>query len=135
MAHRSAVIVQWYKGRDNERCKVHLPGIWGSARAMNSTLEIPVDPDGKPRECREDSSTPYIEILRATAFDDLLASHGTIEIIPHQIGDCSGLLRATNMVNTLEDPVGIESINPKCWTGKQGTAAEVAADEHPWMLP
>jgi len=46
---------------------------------INLTSEIPVDPDGKPRESSEDSPTSDIEILRATAFKDFLASDETIE--------------------------------------------------------
>jgi len=129
------MLVQWYYGQDNGSCKVRLQGIGGSTPAINSMFEIPVDGDGKQRECGEDSPTPYIEILRATALDDLLARDETIKIFMLQIGECSGLLGATTKVTTLEDAVGIESINPKCWTREQGAAAEVAADKPPWMLP
>jgi hypothetical protein len=50
-------------------------------------LEIPVDPNGKPRESGADSSTPDIKILGATAFDDLLASEETIETLALRIGE------------------------------------------------
>jgi hypothetical protein len=90
-----------------------------------------VDPDGTPCESDEDSSTPDIEILAATAFDDLLASDETIETFALRIGECSGLLGATMEVTTLENPGEIETINPKCWTSEQGTAAVVAAEARP----
>jgi hypothetical protein len=69
---------------------------------INSMLEIPVDPDGKPRESNEDSPTPDIKILGATAINDLLPSDVTIEIFALRIGQCSGLLGATMEVTTLE---------------------------------
>jgi len=92
---------------------------------------MPVDPNRKPRESGEDSPTPDIEILGATAFDDLLASDKTIETFALRIGECSGLLGATMEVTTLEDPGEIETINPKCWTSEQGAVAVVAAEEEP----
>jgi hypothetical protein len=94
-------------------------------------LEIPVDPNGKPRESGADSSTPDIKILGATAFDDLLASEETIETLALRIGECSALLGATMEITTLEDPGAIETLNPKRWTSKQGAAAVVAAEEEP----
>jgi len=41
---------------------------------INSTSEIPLDPAGKAMESGEETPTSDIEILRATAFDELLAS-------------------------------------------------------------
>jgi hypothetical protein len=93
-----------------------------------------MDPDGKPRESGEDSPTPDIEILGATAFDDLLASDETIETFALRIGECSGLLGATMEVTTLGNPGEIETINPKRWTSEQGAAAVVAAEERPRIL-
>jgi len=57
------MIVQWYEGRDDESTNVRLPDIGWSTPTINSTSEIPVDPDGKPRESGEDSPTPDIETL------------------------------------------------------------------------
>jgi hypothetical protein len=34
-------------------------------------------------------------------------------------------------VTTLEDPGEIETINPKCWTSKQGGEVVVVAEEEP----
>jgi len=130
-ARRSGMIVQWYEGRYDKSTKVRLPDIGGSTPTINTTSEIPVDPDGNPRESGEDSPTPDIEILGATAFDDLLASDETIETFALRIGECSGLLGATMEVTTLEDPGEIETINPKRWTSEQGAAAVVAAEEEP----
>jgi hypothetical protein len=133
-AHRSGMIVQWYEGRGDESTNVRLPDIGGSTPTINSTSEIPMDPDGKPRESGEDSPTPDIEILGATAFDDLLASDETIETFALRIGECSGLLGATMEVTTLGNPGEIETINPKRWTSEQGAAAVVAAEERPRIL-
>ena len=123
--------MDWYEDRDDESTNVPLPNIGVSMLTINSTSQIPVNPDGKPRESGEDSPTPDIEILGATAFDNLLGSDETIETFPLQIGDCSGLLGATMEVTTLKDPGEIETINPKSWTSKQGAAAVVAAEEEP----
>jgi hypothetical protein len=125
------VIVQWYNGRYDDCTNVWLPDIGGSTPTINSTSEIPVDPDGQPMERIEYSPTPDIEILRATAFDDLFASDETIETLALRIGECSGLLGATMEVTTLEDPGEIESINQKRGTTKQGAAAVLAAAEDP----
>jgi hypothetical protein len=65
------MIVQWYEGWDDKSTNVWLPDIGESTPTINSTSEIPVDPDGKPRESGEDSPTPNMEILEATTFDDL----------------------------------------------------------------
>jgi len=97
-------------------------------------LEISVDPDGKPTESGEDSPTRDIEILRATAFDDLLASYGTIEIFALRIGECSGLLGATMEVTTLDNPGEIDTSDPKHWTSEKGAAAVVAAEKRPRIL-
>jgi hypothetical protein len=128
------MIVQWYEGQDDESTNVRLPDIGGSTPTINSTSEIPVDPDGKPRESGEDSPAPDIEILGATAFDDILASDVTIETFILQIGECSGLLGATVEVTTLENPGEIETINQKRGTSEQGAAAVAAADECPRIL-
>jgi hypothetical protein len=101
---------------------------------INSTLEIPLDPDGKPRERGEDSPTPDIKILGTTAFDHLLAGDETLETFALQIGECSELLGATMEVTTLENAGEIETINPKCWTSEQGAAAIVAAEERPGIF-
>jgi hypothetical protein len=73
------MIVQWYEGWYDECTNVRLPDIGGSTPTINSTSEFPVDPNGQPRESSEDSPTPDIGILGATAFDDLLASDESIE--------------------------------------------------------
>jgi hypothetical protein len=49
-ARRSGLIVQRYKRRDNECAQVRQPDIDRSTLTINWTSEIPVDPDGKPRE-------------------------------------------------------------------------------------
>jgi len=130
-AGRSGIIVQWYEGWYDESTKVRLLDIVGSKPMINSTSQIPVDPNGKPTYSGEDSPTPDIEIFGANAFDDLSASDETIETFALRIGECSGLLGATMEATTLEDPGEIETINPKRWTSKQGAAALVAAEEEP----
>jgi len=125
-ACQSGMIVQWYEGWDDESTNIRLPDIGDSTLTISSTSEIAVDPDGKPRESGEDSPTPDIGILGATAFDNLLASDETIETFALCVGECSGLLEATMEVTTLEDSGEIVTINPKCWMSEQEAAAEVA---------
>jgi hypothetical protein len=76
------MLVQWYNGWNDESTNGWLPDIGGSTPAINSTSEIPVDPDGKPRESGENSPTPDIEIFGSTAFHHLFASDETIERFP-----------------------------------------------------
>ena len=138
-ACRSGMIVQYYEGRDDESTNVRLSDIGGSTLTINLTSEIPVGPDRKPRESGEDSPTPDIAILGATAFNDLIASDETIETFTLRIGECCGLPGATVEITTMENPGEIETINPKRWTSEQRAAAVVAAEEHPriheWLLP
>jgi hypothetical protein len=65
------MIALWYEGRDDERSNVQLTDNGGRMSEIILMLEIPVDPDGSPSKSSEDSSTPDIEILIATRFDDL----------------------------------------------------------------
>ena len=130
-ARRSGMTVQWYEGWYDEITNVQLPEIGGSVPTINPTSEIAVDPNGKRTESGEDSPTPDIEILGATAFDDLSASDETIETFALRSGECSGLLGATMEVTTLEDPGEIETMNPKRWTSEQGAAVVVAVEEEP----
>ena len=81
--------MQRYECQDDDRTNVQLPDISGSTPMMNSTSDIPTVSDGKPRERGEDSSTPDIEILGATAFYDLITSNETIKIFSLRIGECS----------------------------------------------
>ena len=99
---RSDMIVQWYEGWDDESTNVRLPDFGGSMPTINATSESPLDTDGKPREGSEDSPTPDIKILGATAFNHLLASDETIQTFALRIGKCSGMLGATMEVTTLE---------------------------------
>jgi len=131
---RSGMIVQWYKGRDDESTNVRLPDIGGSTLKITATSQISVDRYGKPRKSGEDSPNPDIEILGATAFDDLLASVETIERFALRIAECSGLLGATMEVTTFEDPGEIGIINPIGWTSQKGAAAVVAGEERPRMV-
>jgi hypothetical protein len=96
--------------------------------------EIPVDPDGNPRESGEDIPTRDIEILGPTSFDDVLASNQTIDSFALRIGECSGLLAATMEITTWEKPGEIDTINPKRWMSKKGAAAVDVAEERPQSL-
>jgi len=81
--------------------------------------------------CGEDNRTPDIETVRATAFDNLLASDAIIVSFALRIGECSGMLGATMEVTTLEDPGETETIIPKRWTSEQAAAAVVPAEGEP----
>jgi len=133
-AHGSHMIVQWYEGRDDESTNVKLADIGGSTLTINLTSESPVDPDGEPTVSSEDSPTADIEIPRATAFDDLLASDETNEILALSLGERIGLLGATMEGTALEIPGEIDTINPKRSTSEQGAAVVVEAKQHHWIL-
>jgi hypothetical protein len=133
-ARRAGMMVQWYKGRDDESTNVWLPDIGRCMPTINSMSEILVDRDGKPTESGKDSATPEIEILGPTAFNHLLASHETIETFTLRIGECSGLLGATTEVTTLENPGEIETINSKRRTSDHGAVVVVLAEEYPQTL-
>ena len=87
-----------------------------------------MDPEGKPRESGEDSRTPNNELLGATAFDDLCASNETFKTLALRIREFRGLQGATMEVTILEEPVEIETINPKRRTSEQGASALVGAE-------
>lgn len=106
----------------------------GRMPTINSRLEIPVDPDVMPGEGVEDSPTADMEIVRATEFDDLLTRDETIQTFPLQIVECRGLLGATMVVATSENPCEIETITAQCWITVQGAVVVVVADDHPWIV-
>jgi hypothetical protein len=128
------MIVQWYEDRDDESTNVQLADIGGSTLTINLTSEIPVDPDGEPSVSSEDSPTTDIEIPRATAFDDLLASDETHKILALSLGERIGLLGATMEGTALENPGEIDTINRKRWTSEQGAAVVVEAKQHHRIL-
>ena len=88
-----------------------------------------------PRECtwitaREEARsvggcTTYIEILEATAIDDLLASEQVICTFFLRVGVRIGLLGVT------VESISSGEIGTRHWTGEQGAAAVVAAEERP----
>jgi hypothetical protein len=131
---RSGLIVQGHECRDDDSTNVRLPDIGASTLTINSTSEITLPPDGKPRESGEDSHTPDIKIIGAIAFNELLTSDESIETFALHIGVGSGLLGVTMEVTILEYPGEIETINPKSWTCEQGAAAVVVAEKHPQII-
>ena len=89
-----------------------------------------------PRECtwitaREDacseggSSDPDISILGTNAFDDQLASEEVVWPFFLRVGVYIGLLGVT------VESISSGEIGTRHWTGKQGAAAVVAAEELP----
>ena len=96
----------------------------------------PGRPSGIPRECtwitaREEAccegggGVPDIQILGANAFDDQLASEEVVWTFFLRVGVRIGLLGLT-----LES-ISSGEIGTRHWTGEQGAAAVVAAEEHP----
>jgi hypothetical protein len=128
----SGITVQWPEGRDDESTNLQLADVGGSMATSNLMSEIPVDPDGKPRETSEDSYTPDIEIVRVTALNDLLARDDTIQIFMLHIWKCTGLLGPTMKVTTWEDQCEIETIDPKHKKSEPGVAVIVVAEKKPY---
>ena len=89
-----------------------------------------------PRECtwitaREEAcsegggSVPDIQILGATNFDDQLASEEVVWTFFLRVGVRIGLLGVT------VESISSGEIGTRHWTGEQGAAAVVAAEERP----
>jgi len=78
-AYRSGMKVRWYEGWDGESINVWLPVIGRSTPMINSTSEISVDQDGKPRESSADSPGTDIEMFGAAAYSDPLVSEESME--------------------------------------------------------
>jgi len=83
----------------------------------------------------EGGCTSYIHLLGATAIDNLLASEQVVWTFFLRVGDCTGLLGVT------VESISSGEIGTRHWTGEQGTAAVVAAEECTnnadleWLLP
>jgi len=71
----------------------------------------------REESCSKGDCTSYIQILRATAIDDILASEQVIWTFFLRVGDRIGLLGVT-----LESSSSGE-IGTRHWTGEQGAAA------------
>jgi len=95
----------------------------------------PGKPSGMPRECTwitareearsEGGCTSYIQTLGATAIDDLLASEQVVWTFFLRVGVRIGLLGVT------VESISSGEIGTRYWTGEQGAAAVVAAEERP----
>jgi len=72
------MIVQWNMGQVNKTSSAQLPCISGCKLEINSISYSAVDPDGTLMVSSEGCSTPDIEILGATRFNELSASVLTI---------------------------------------------------------
>jgi hypothetical protein len=89
-----------------------------------------------PRECtwirvREEACSeggggvPHIQILGATSFDDQLASEEVVWMFFLRVDIHIGLLGVT------VESISSGEIGTRHWTGEQGAAAVVAAEERP----
>lgn len=107
----SYMIVKLYEGRYGESTNVRLPNIDRSMLTFNMLLEIAVERDAKSRGSSKESPTPDIEIVRATAFHNLLASNVTFEIFALRLWPCSEQLGVTVEVTTLNHPGEMETID------------------------
>ena len=93
----------------------------------------PGRPSGIPRECTwitarvearsEGGCTSYIQILGATAIDDQLASEEVVWTFFLRMGVRIGLLGVTM------ESISSGEIGTRHWTGEQGAAAGVVAEE------
>jgi len=68
--------------------------------------------------CEGGGGNPDIQILGATAIEDLLASEQVIRALFLRVGDCTGLLGATGKVSLM-----VIKIDPQRWMGEQVAAA------------
>jgi len=88
-----------------------------------------------PRECTwitareeahsEGGCTSYIQILGATAIDDLLPSEQVVRTCFLRVGFRIGLLGVT------VESISSGEIGTRDWTGEEGAAAVVAAEGRP----
>jgi hypothetical protein len=95
----------------------------------------PGRPSGMTRECTwitvlvearsEGDCTSNIQILGATAIDNQLASEEVIWTFFLRVGVCIGLLGVT------VESISRGEIGTRHWTGEQGAAAVVPAEERP----
>jgi hypothetical protein len=95
----------------------------------------PGRPSGMPRECTwitareearsEGGCTSYIQILGATAIDDLLASEQVVWTFFLRVGVRIGLLGVT------VESISSGEIGTRHWTGEQGAAAATARKRFP----
>jgi hypothetical protein len=75
-------------------------------------------------ECSEAcGGVPDIQILLANALDDLLASEEVVWTFFPRVGNCTGLLGVT------VESICSGEISTRRWTGEQGAAGVVAAEE------
>jgi len=76
----------------------------------------PPEAHEKLPERDEDTPAPDIELLGATAFDDLLAGEEVVVAFALRIGECTGLLGATMEITTLSGE------KPRRWTRRAGSS-------------
>ena len=95
----------------------------------------PGRPSGMPRECTwitareevrsEGGCTSYIQILGATAIDDLLASEQVVWTFFRRVGVSTALLGVT------VESISSGEISTRHWTGEQGAASATARNRFP----
>jgi len=87
-----------------------------AADILSGEDKPPPEAHEKLPERDEDTPAPDIELLGATAFDDLLAGEEVVEAFALRIGECTGLLGATMEITTLSGE------KPRRWTRRAGSS-------------
>jgi len=87
-----------------------------AADILSGEDKPPPEAHEKLPEHDEDTPAPDIELLGATAFDDLLAGKEVVEAFAIRIGECTGLLGATMEITTLSGE------EPRRWTRRAGSS-------------
>jgi hypothetical protein len=94
-----------------------------TATGENSSADCASPLPEHGEENTNDEPPPHIQLLRATAFVQVLASEEVVEAFVIQLGECQGLLGAS-----LEGITEGEG-NPRMLNARAGAAAVVAAEE------
>jgi hypothetical protein len=122
-AYNQVLGLQWFRARNPEidwnlRPLTALPSPNGPQPAgiLIGEDKPPAEAHEKLPERDQDTPAPYIELLGATAFEDLLAGEEVVEAFALRIGECTGLLGATMEITTLSGE------KPRRWTGRAGSS-------------
>jgi len=128
----------WFRARNPEidwnlrqLTALRLPTGSQAADKVSGEHKPPPEAHEKLLEHDEDTPAPDMELVGATAFDDLLAGEEIIEAFALQIGECTGLLGASMEITTLS---GKKPRRWMWWAGSSGcSCCRRASTWESWM--
>jgi len=113
----------WFRGRNPELdwnlrrlTALRPPNGPQAAHIISGEDKAPPEAHEKLLERDKDTPAPNIQLLRATASDDVLAGEEVVEAFALRIGECTGLLGATMEITTLSGE------KPRRWTRRAGSS-------------